>query len=186
MRQLINFIPLIFFFAFLMLYDIFAGVQALLITSIIALIVTLVIYKKIEKMEIISFLMIVIFGSLTLYLHNQNFIKWKVTLINFLFAFILLISQFIFKKNLIQKMLGKELQLTNVVWNKLNVLWSIFFIISGSTNIYVTYYMSDEFFGIFKAFILPGASLLMTLISGMYIYQHMDKNHNKKLSECNK
>lgn len=179
MRQLLNFIPLIFFVIFLMMYDIFAGVRALLITATIAFIITLIIYKKVEKVELFSFLMIIIFGGLTLYLHNKDFIKWKVTLINFLFALVLLISQLIFKKNLIQKLLGKEIQLEPHFWNKLNIIWVIFFIICGLSSLYVTYNMSDEFFGIFKAFILPGASLLITLVSGIYVYKKMDKNNSK-------
>lgn len=175
MKQLFNFIPLVFFFVFLMMYDIFAGVKALMITATIVLILSWLLFKKIEKIELFSYLMIIFFGSLTLYFHNPDFIKWKVTLINFLFATILLISQIFFKKNLIKKMLGKEIQLDTQAWNKLNVLWAIFFILCGIISLYVTYNMSTEFFGIFKTFILPGASLLLTLISGIYMYQKMDK-----------
>lgn len=178
MKQLLNFIPLVFFFVFLMMYDIFAGVKALMITATIALALSWLFLKKIEKIELFSYLMVIFFGSLTLYFHNPDFIKWKVTLINFLFAAILLISQIFFKKNLIQKILGKEIQLDLPVWNKLNVLWAIFFIFCGIISLYVTYNMSTEFFGIFKTFILPGASLLLTLVSGIYMYQKMDKKNN--------
>ncbi|WP_392561814.1 septation protein A [Orbus sturtevantii] len=178
MKQLLNFIPLIFFFVFLTVYDIFAGVKALMITATLALLITWIVYKKIEKMELFSYLMVIVFGGLTLYLHNEDFIKWKVTLINFLFALILLVSQIFFKKNLIQRLLGKELQLSTQVWNRLNLLWVLFFILCGIVSVYVTYNTSTEFFGIFKAFILPGASLILTLISGIYIYKHMDKNTN--------
>ncbi|WP_392553144.1 septation protein A [Orbus wheelerorum] len=183
MKQLLNFIPLIFFFVFLTMYDIFAGVKALMISATLVFLVIWLINKKIEKMELFSYLMIMVFGGLTLYLHNEDFIKWKVTLINFLFAVVLLVSQIIFKKNLIQKLLGKELQLSANVWNKLNFLWAFFFIFCGLISLYVTYNMSTEFFGIFKAFILPGASLLLTLISGIYIYKQMDKTANKQSKE---
>lgn len=179
MRQLLNFIPLVFFFVFLICYDIFAGVKALMITATIALIITLIIYKKIEKIELFSFLMIIIFGGLSIYLDDKDIFKWKVTLINFSFASALLISQFIFKKNLIQTLMAKELKLDIAVWNKLNIMWSCFFIICGLASLYVTYNMSDDFFGIFKAFILPGASLLITLISGIYIYKYLDPEHKK-------
>ncbi|GAA5109603.1 septation protein A [Orbus sasakiae] len=178
MKQLLNFIPLIFFFVFLMMYDIFAGVKALMISATVAFVISWLIYKKIEKVELFSYLMIMVFGGLTLYLHNEDFIKWKVTLINFLFAIVLLISQVFFKKNLIQKLLGKEIQLEASVWNKLNILWAFFFIFCGIISLYVTYNMSTEFFGVFKTFILPGASLLLALVSGIYIYQKSDKNNN--------
>lgn len=179
MKQLLNFVPLICFFVFLSLYDIFAGVKALMLSATIVLVIIYVCYKKIEKIELFSYLMIMCFGALTLYLHNENFIKWKVTLINFLFAMILLISQVGFKKNLIQKIIGKEIKLETCVWNRLNMLWVIFFILCGLASLYVTYNMSTQFFGIFKTFILPGASLVVTLISGIYIYNKMDKTNNK-------
>ncbi len=165
MKQLLNFVPLIFFFSFLMIYDIFAGVQALMISATICFVIICVLYKKVEKMELFSYLMIMVFGAMTLYFRDQNIIKWKVTIINFLF----------FKKNLIQRILGKEIQLDSGSWNKLNTVWVIFFIICGLANLYVTYYTSDDFFGVFKAFILPGASLVLTAISGIYIYKKISK-----------
>ena len=166
MKQLLNFIPLIVFFIFLTIYDIFVGVQALII---------LVMYKKIDKVELISYLMVMIFGGVTLLTREPNIIKWKVTIINFLFATALSVSQFIFKKNLIQKMLGKEIQLDITVWNKLNLIWIVFFIACGTFSLIATYYATDDFFWIFKVFILPAVSLIMSLISGIYIYRNMSK-----------
>ena len=175
MKQLLNFIPLIVFFIFLTIYDIFAGVQALMVSATISFLIILVMYKKIDKVELISYMMIMIFGGITLYTQDKNIIKWKVTIINFLFAAALAISQFAFQKNLLQKMLGKEIQLDITVWNKLNVIWIIFFMACGTFSLIATYYAADKFFWIFKVFILPGASLVMSLISGIYIYRHMNK-----------
>lgn len=178
MKQILNFIPLVFFFVFLLKYDIFIGVQALMITATLSFFSIWLFYKKLDKMEIISYLMIMVFGGFTLYFREESIIKWKVTIINFLFALILMISQTVFKKNVLQKMLGKELHLDTQSWNRLNLIWVLFFVICGLASIYVTYHESNEFFGIFKAFILPGASLLLSLVSGMFIYTKMDKvNH---------
>lgn len=178
MKQLLNFIPLIFFFVFLTIYDIFAGVQALMITATVSFLILLLIYRKIDKIELISYLMIIIFGGFTLYTRDPNIIKWKVTIINFSFATALLVSQFVFQKNLLQTMLGKEIQLDPIVWNKLNLLWISFFMFCGVFSLGATYYTSDDFFWIFKVFILPGASLLLSLISGIYIYKNMNKSAN--------
>lgn len=183
MRQLLNFIPLVVFFVFLLVYDMFVGIKALMIAATLSFILTLIVYKKVEKLELFSFLMIIIFGGLTIFLDNKDIFKWKITLINFGFALILLTSQFIFKKNLIQKIIGKELKLNISVWNKLNIIWSLFFIVCGLANIYVIFYMSDDFFGLFKAFILPGASLVITVISSIYIYKYLEPNDKSKLTE---
>ncbi|OCF96406.1 septation protein A [Gilliamella sp. wkB308] len=180
MKQLLNFIPLVVFFIFLSMYDIFVGVQALMIASTITLCVVLILYKKIDKIELISFLMVMIFGGITLATREPIFIKWKVTIINFLFAAALLISRFLFNKNLLKKMLSKELQLSDAVWNKLNLVWIGFFILCGAISLIATYYTSDYFFWRFKVFILPIASLLLSLISGIYIYKNLNKDLESK------
>ncbi|OCG19990.1 MULTISPECIES: inner membrane-spanning protein YciB [unclassified Gilliamella] len=180
MKQLLNFIPLVFFFVFLTMYDVFVGVQALMIAATVCFLIILMLYRKIDKVELISYLMIMIFGGFTLYMRDPNIIKWKVTIINFLFATTLLVSQFIFKKNLLQKMLGKEIQLDINSWNKLNLLWIFFFTLCGAISLGATYYTTDDFFWKFKVFILPGASLLLSLISGIYIYKNMNKDIDNK------
>lgn len=72
-------------------------------------------------MALITFVLVVVFGGLTLFFHNDEFIKWKVTVIYALFAGALLVSQWVMKKPLIQRMLGKELTLPQSVWSKLNL-----------------------------------------------------------------
>lgn len=176
MKQLLNFIPLVIFFIFLSIYDIFVGVQALMIASTVSFLTILIMYRKIDKIELISYLMVMVFGGFTLFTREPNIIKWKVTIINFLFASALLVSQYFFKKNLLQKMLGKELQLDNHIWNRLNLLWISFFVVCGTISLVATYYATDYVFWIFKVFVLPVASLLLSLISGIYIYKNMNKN----------
>ena len=180
MKQLLNFIPLVIFFIFLTMYDVFVGVQALMIAATVCFLIVLIIYRKIDKVELISYLMVMVFGGFTLYTREPNVIKWKVTIINFLFASGLLISQYGFKKNMLQKLLGKEIQLDSVIWNRLNILWIAFFMTCGVISLGATYYTTDDFFWIFKVFILPGASLLLSLISGIYIYKNMDKDIDNK------
>ncbi len=115
------FLPLIVFFAFYKLYDIYAGTLALIVATAVVLIYSWVRYRKVEKMALITFLMVAVFGGLTLFFHNDEFIKWKVTVIYGLFAGALLISQWVMKKPLIQRMLGKELTLPQAVWGRLNI-----------------------------------------------------------------
>lgn len=82
-------------------------------------------------MALITFVLVVVFGGLTLFFHNDEFIKWKVTVIYALFAGALLVSQWVMKKPLIQRMLGKELTLPQSVWSKLNLARAVFFILCG-------------------------------------------------------
>ena len=107
-------------------YDIYAATTALIVATAIVLIYSWVRYRKIEKMALITFVLVAVFGGLTIFFHNDEFIKWKVTVIYALFAGALLFSQWVMKKPLIQRMLGKELTLPQQVWSRLNLAWAAF------------------------------------------------------------
>ncbi|KFC80649.1 intracellular septation protein [Ewingella americana ATCC 33852] len=167
------------FFVFYKLYDIYYASGALIVATALALIFTWIKYRKVEKMTLITFAMVAIFGTLTLVFHNDEFIKWKVTVIYVLFSGALLVSQLILKKPLIQRMLGKELTLPDHVWNKLNVSWAIFFLLCGLANIYVAFWLPQEVWVNFKVFGLTVLTLVFTLLSGVYIYRHMPDEEKK-------
>jgi len=171
MKQFLDFLPLIVFFAFYKLYDIYAGTLALIVATAVVLIYSWVRYRKVEKMALITFLMVAVFGGLTLFFHNDEFIKWKVTVIYGLFAGALLISQ-----PLIQRMLGKELTLPQAVWGRLNIAWALFFILCGLANIYIAFWLPQNIWVNFKVFGLTALTLIFTLLSGVYIYRHMPQD----------
>lgn len=173
MKQFLDFLPLIVFFAFYKMYDIYAASGALIVATALALVYSWYKYRKLEKMTLITFLMVAVFGGLTLFFHNDEFIKWKVTVIYALFAIALLVSQLVMKKPLIQRMLGKEITLPEHVWAKLNVAWALFFIICGVANIYIAFWLPQDVWVNFKVFGLTAATLVFTLLSGVYIYRHM-------------
>ena len=169
----------IVFFAFYKLYDIYVASGALIVATALALVFTWFKYRKIEKMTLITFLMVLVFGTLTLVFHNDLFIKWKVTIIYTLFALALLISQLVLKKPLVQRMLGKELTLPDKVWNNLNLAWAVFFLVCGLANIYVAFWLPQSVWVNFKVFGLTALTLVFTLLSGIYIYRHMPEEQKK-------
>ncbi|HFF8949151.1 septation protein A [Serratia marcescens] len=179
MKQFLDFLPLIVFFAFYKLYDIYVASGALIVATALALVFTWVKYHKVEKMTLITFLMVLVFGTLTLVFHNDLFIKWKVTVIYALFALALLISQWVLKKPLVQRMLGKELTLPDKVWSNLNLAWALFFLACGLANIYVAFWLPQSVWVNFKVFGLTVLTLVFTLLSGIYIYRHMPAEQKK-------
>ncbi|MHD0455875.1 septation protein A [Serratia marcescens] len=179
MKQFLDFLPLIVFFAFYKLYDIYIASGALIVATALALVFTWVKYRKVEKMTLITFLMVLVFGTLTLVFHNDLFIKWKVTVIYALFALALLISQWVLKKPLVQRMLGKELTLPDKVWSNLNLAWAVFFLACGLANIYVAFWLPQSVWVNFKVFGLTVLTLVFTLLSGIYIYRHMPEEQKK-------
>ena len=179
MKQFLDFLPLIVFFAFYKLYDIYVASGALIVATALALVFTWIKYRKVEKMTLITFLMVLVFGTLTLVFHNDLFIKWKVTVIYSLFALALLISQLVLKKPLVQRMLGKELTLPDKVWSNLNLAWALFFLLCGLANIYVAFWLPQNVWVNFKVFGLTALTLVFTLLSGIYIYRHMPEEQKK-------
>jgi len=179
MKQFLDFLPLIVFFAFYKLYDIYVASGALIVATALALVFTWVKYRKVEKMTLITFLMVLVFGTLTLVFHNDLFIKWKFTVFYALFALALLISQWVLKKPLVQRMLGKELTLPDKVWSNLNLAWAVFFLACGLANIYVAFWVLQSVWVNFKVFGLTVLTLVFTLLSGIYIYRHMPEEQKK-------
>lgn len=179
MKQLIDFIPLVIFFIVYKTYDIFYASGALLVTTPLALLATYLIYKKVEKVAKITCLIVMVFASLTLIFHSDAFIKWKVTIIYALFALALLISQWFTKKPLIQRMLGsnQEIKLPDSHWAKLNSAWAIFFIICAALNVYIAFWLSLDTWMNFKVFGLTAGTLIFTVLSVVYIYKNMAKEH---------
>lgn len=178
MKQFLDFLPLAVFFAVYKLYDIFAATKALIVVTAVVLIYSWIRYRKVEKMALITFVLVAVFGGLTIALHDVEFIKWKVTVIYALFAAALLFSQWFMKKPLIQSMLGKELTLPQVVWSRLNTAWAIFFSLCGLANIYIAFWLPQDIWVNFKVFGLTALTLIFTLLSGVYIYRHMPQDDN--------
>lgn len=179
MKQLLDFIPLIIFFVLYKTHDIYTATGALIIATAIQVSLTWFLYKKVEKMQLITFVMVTIFGGLTIFLHDADFIKWKVTIIYGLFAIGLAISQYM-GKPLTKSMLGKEITLPDTVWRRINTAWMVFFIVCAVVNVYIAFRLPLDVWVNFKVFGLLILTLLFTLATGGYIYHHMPKETDSK------
>ena len=181
MKQLLEFIPLILFFIVYKTYGVQEGAIVLVVATVVQLIALKTLYKKIEKSQWIMGIAVVFFGLLTAFFNDLAFLKWKVTIVNALFAGALLVSQFVFKKPLIQMMMGKELTLPEPVWAKLNLGWAGFFLVCMVINIVISEFFSDDVWANFKVFGLTGLSLLAVVGTGIFLYPHLkelDKGEN--------
>ncbi|TRN26666.1 septation protein A [Vibrio furnissii] len=174
MKQLLDFIPLIIFFALFKLYDIYVATGALIAATAVQVAVTYFMFKKVEKMQLITFALVAVFGGMTIFLHDDNFIKWKVTIVYVIFALGLAISH-LMGKSAIKGMLGKEITLPEAVWAKVNWAWVAFFSVCAVLNIYIAYQLPLDVWVNFKVFGLLAATFTYTLLTGIYIYKHLPK-----------
>ncbi|MCA2018525.1 septation protein A [Vibrio tritonius] len=174
MKQLLDFIPLIIFFALFKFYDIYIATGALIVATAAQIGITYLVYKKLEKIQLITFALVAVFGGMTIVLHDADFIKWKVTILYVVFALGLTISH-LMGRSAIKSMLGKELVLPDAVWAKINWAWVLFFAVCAVINIYVAYRLPLDVWVNFKVFGLLIATFVYTLLTGIYIYKHMPK-----------
>ena len=127
--------------------------------------------RKVDTMLWISLAVIIVFGGLTLWLHDETFIKWKPTILYWLFAG-LLIGGALTGRNFIQKLLGEQLVLPDFAWSRLLVAWVVFFLAMGVVNLAVAYSVPTDIWVNFKLFGLFGLTLAFTIGMGVYVARH--------------
>lgn len=185
MKFLFDLLPVILFFIAFKVYGIFVATAVAIIASVLQVAYVYFKYKKVEKTHLITLALIVILGGLTLILHDETFIKWKPTIVNWGFALAFLGSHFIGKKPIIQRMMDNAIKLPNPIWTKLSFLWIIFFIFSGLINIYVAFNYDTDTWVNFKLFGLMGLTLVFIVAQGFYISRYIlpDENNETALKK---
>ena len=113
------------------------AIPPLIIATIIAVIIMYLVEKKIPYVPLIGGIVISLFGGLTLYFNNPIFLYIKPTIVNVIFASILIISKIFFDKNFLKFFLQAAFQLNETGWNKLNFRWAYFFIFLAILNEFV-------------------------------------------------
>ncbi|VFP87246.1 Probable intracellular septation protein A [Candidatus Erwinia haradaeae] len=178
MKQCLDFLPLLVFFIIYKIYNIFIASSALIGVSAVVLFLKWLLYRTLDKMSLLTFFLVAILGGLTITLHNPDFIKWKVTIIDGIFSIALLFSHFCMPQSLMQKMLSTNIQLPEVIWRRLNLAWALFFLCCSVGNIYGIFYLSQDAWINFKVFGLSGLTLVFTLLSGIYIFRIVSKENH--------
>jgi len=173
MKFLLDFFPIVFFFIAYKMYDIYVATAVLIIASLLQTSVHWFMHRRFEKMHVITLVLVCVFGGLTLMLQDEMFIKWKPTVINWLFAIAFLGSQFIGEKPIIQRMMGDHIVLPIHIWFRLNVAWSIFFISLGIINLFVIYNFDTETWVNFKLFGLLGLTFVFVIAQSLYLARYM-------------
>ncbi|NLC37518.1 MAG: septation protein A, partial [Alcaligenaceae bacterium] len=95
--------------------------------------------KTIETMHWINLGVIVVFGGATLFFQNDAFIKWKPTVLYWIFGAALLGGKWLLKRNFLQKLMGAQIELPPIAWDRLNFSWAGFFLVCGALNLYVAF-----------------------------------------------
>lgn len=175
MKLLFDLFPVILFFVSYKLSsgNIFLATGVTIAASVAQIIWLKARHKPVEPMLWFSTALVTIMGSATLYFHNQAFIMWKPTLLYWGVALALLLSQAIWRKNLIRKVLEQQMTLPEPVWLKLNRAWAAFFVFMGALNLLVAYRFSESIWVNFKLFGGMGLMLLFVIVQGMVLSRYL-------------
>lgn len=167
MKFLFDIFPVILFFAAFKFFGIYIATAVAIIATVLQIGWVWLRHRKVDNMQWISLALIVVFGGATLLLRDETFIKWKPTVLYWLFAVTLLASELVFRKNLIRAMMEKQVTAPDAVWRKLLFGWMGFFAVMGILNLYVAYNYSTDTWVSFKLF--GGIGLMIVFVIGQAI-----------------
>ena len=167
MKILIDFFPILFFFGAYKYYDIYVGTAVLMAATVVQMGLIYAIDHKLTVMHKITLALVLVFGALTLGLHDDRFIKWKPTVLYAAMAIGLAIAIWLMKKNFLKILLGSQLELPDRVWGRLNVVWVIYCAFMSAVNGYVAAFYSTEAWVNFK---LWGYAFPLVFIIGQGLY----------------
>ena len=179
MKFLFEMFPIILFFAAYKIKGIYFATSVAIAASILQIGYTYYKNKKVEKPMIISLVLIIIFGGLTLLIHNELFIKWKPSVLYWTFSAILLIGKYVFNKNFIQSMLQKQITIPQNIWDRMNIIWALFFLVVGFTNIYIAYNFSTNVWVNFKLFGILGFMLVFVVLQSLILAPYIKEVEEK-------
>ena len=131
-------------------------------------------HGKVDKMLWVSLALVTVFGGMTLIFQDETFIKWKPTILYWVFAASMIFAALVLKKNPIKAMLGEQLTLPDPVWNKVNLSWTAFFAFMGALNLIVAFNFSTDTWVNFKLFGGMGLMLLFVLGQGLMLSKYIE------------
>ncbi len=134
-------------------------------------------HGKVDKMLWVSLVLVVFFGGLTLFFHDETFIKWKPTVLYWIFAGVLLISESMLGKNLIRQMLEAQMQLPEPIWKRLNLAWVVFFALLGTLNLLIAFALNlpTETWVNFKLFGSMGLMFAFIVSQGLFLSKYIEE-----------
>jgi intracellular septation protein len=172
MKTLLDFLPFLLFFGAFKLYDIYIGTAVLMAATALQMAVVYRLDGRLQLMQKITLALVLVFGALTLVLHDERFIKWKPTILYMAMSLALAVALWGLRKNVLKLMLGAQLELPDAVWHRLTVGWIVYTLFMAAINAYVVLNYSTADWVSFKVwgYVFPLAFLIA---QGFYIAPYL-------------
>jgi len=173
LKQFLEFAPILAFFVayYVSERDLLTATGVLIVAQSILIAGLYLRHGKLERPRQLQFWAVVVLGGLTLALNNATFIQWKPTLVNWVLAAGLALSQIFGERNLLERMLGGQMPLPRRAWNHLAWGWSAAFFFAGALNLVVAYQFSEAFWVNYKLFGGFGLTLFYVVVTVVYLHR---------------
>ncbi|MBI4195704.1 MAG: septation protein A [Betaproteobacteria bacterium] len=174
MKFLFDIFPVILFFVAFKLYGIYVATAVAMAATFAQIGWVWLRHRKVDTMLWAGLGVIVVFGGATLMLQDETFIKWKPTVLYWLFSAALAAGSLVFKKNLIRTMMEKQVMLPDLVWSRLQASWIAFFLVMGALNLLVAYNFSTDAWVNFKLFGGIGLMLVFVVLQAVMLAKYVE------------
>ena len=189
MKQLAELIPIALFFAAYQMdgasvaiggwhytFDgIFSATEVLIAATIAQVALVWLVSRRVEKRLLWLLAAVCVFGGATLLLREQAYIQWKPTVFNWGLGLVFALSHFIGERNLMERILGGQIELPAAVWSRLLWLWAGYFALVGGLNLVVAYQFSEAVWVSYKLYSAIGFTLLLAVVTGLIIAGHISQ-----------
>ncbi len=175
MKLLFDFFPVLLFVIAYKLSNIFVATGVTIIAVLCQVLYFWLKNKRLEVMHLFSLVIIVFLGGATLLFHNELFIKWKPTALNWFLALVFLGSHLVGRKPMIQMLIGSQIQLKPAIWKRLSYSWVVFFILMGFANLWVVYNFNTDVWVNFKLFGVIGLTLVFVFLQALFLTRHIEE-----------
>ena len=140
--------------------------------------------RKVDTMLWVSLGLVTVLGSATIYFHSENFIKWKPTVLYWVMGGSLLVAQVFFRINLIQRLMGAQMELPDAAWRAMGWAWTGFFAAMGVLNLWVAYNFDTNTWVNFKLFGGMGLMFVFVIAQALYLGRYVKDTENAKDSKA--
>ncbi|MDQ6950888.1 MAG: septation protein A [Mariprofundales bacterium] len=172
-KLLIEFFPVVLFFAAYKFSDIYLATGVLIAAVVVQMLLLRLTGFAIENSHKVTLALVVVFGGATVLLHNEQFIKWKPTVINWLFAVAFLASHWIGERPILARMLQGQVDLPAQSLRRLSFAWVGFFIVMGGVNWFVMSHFDTNTWVNFKLFGMLGLTVLFMVGQSIWLMRHL-------------
>lgn len=180
MNWLLDYAPLLAFFAAYAVGGIYPATAVLIAASVLAVLAGWLLRRKINKVHLLTAVVAAVFGGLTLWLRDPQFIKLKPTIIYAVFAAALLGSHLIGDKVLLARLPQDAVRLPDAVWRRVNFAWAIFFALCAVLNLYVAHNYSEGAWVRFKVFGFTVLMFAFLLLHAPFLARYLEQPGEKK------